>query len=90
MGETITINGTAFTVIGSVDKISRGNNDCDDQKVYIPVTTMQELFPLKGDNIAAGCADLDPVSAGDEGRCGCRGGRGASRDCAAARIRSRR
>ena len=27
LGETITINGTAFTVVGSVGKISRGNND---------------------------------------------------------------
>ena len=52
LGETITINGTAFTVVGSVSKISRGNNDYDDQKVYIPVTTMQRLFPLKGNNIA--------------------------------------
>jgi putative ABC transport system permease protein len=51
LGESITINGTAFTVVGQVGKISRGNNDYDDQKVYIPVTTMQELFALKGDNI---------------------------------------
>ncbi|MGB7546369.1 MAG: ABC transporter permease [Terracidiphilus sp.] len=51
LGETITINGSAFTVVGSVGKISRGNNDFDDQKVYVPVTTMQELFPLKGSNI---------------------------------------
>src|ERR1035441_8856892 len=50
LGETITIDGTAFTVVG-VGKITRGNNDFDDQKVYIPVTTMQELFPLKGENI---------------------------------------
>jgi putative ABC transport system permease protein len=52
VGEAITINGTEFRVIGSVDKISRGNNDFDDQKVYVPVSTMLELFPLKGDNIA--------------------------------------
>jgi len=52
VGETMTINGTQFAVIGAVDKISRGNNDFDDQKVYIPVTTMQELFMLKGNNIA--------------------------------------
>lgn len=51
LGEAITINGTAFTVVGSVAKISRGDNDFDDQKVYLPVSTMQELFPLKGDNI---------------------------------------
>jgi len=51
LGETITINGSSFTVVGSVGKISRGNNDFDDQKVYIPVTTMQQLFPMKGNNI---------------------------------------
>ena len=52
LGETITINGTEFTVVGSVEKISRGNQDYDDQKVYLPITTMQELFALKGNNIA--------------------------------------
>jgi putative ABC transport system permease protein len=52
VGESITINGTDFTIVGAVDKISRGNNDFDDQKLYIPVTTMQQLYPLKGDNIA--------------------------------------
>ena len=51
VGEAITINGTEFTVVGVVQKIARGNNDFDDQKVYVPVTTMQELFPLNGDNI---------------------------------------
>jgi putative ABC transport system permease protein len=51
LGQTITINGTAFTVVGGVGKISRGNNDFDDQKVYVPVTTMLELFPVKGENI---------------------------------------
>jgi putative ABC transport system permease protein len=53
LGEGITINGTAFTVVGEAGKISRGTNDDSDQRLYIPVTTMQELFALKGDNIAA-------------------------------------
>jgi len=52
VGDSITINGTAFKVIGSVEKIAVGNMDYDDQKVYLPVSTMLELFPLKGDNIA--------------------------------------
>ncbi len=51
LGETISINGTDFMVIGQVAKIGRGNNTYDDEKVYVPVTTMLELFPLKGDNI---------------------------------------
>jgi len=52
IGETITINDARFTVIGRVQSISRGNNDGDNQKVYIPLTIMQELFAMKGDNVA--------------------------------------
>jgi putative ABC transport system permease protein len=51
LGETITINGTAFRVIGTVDKISRGDFDYDDRKIYLPISTMLQLFPLKGDNV---------------------------------------
>jgi putative ABC transport system permease protein len=52
LGETIQINDIAFTVVGRVEPISHGNNDSDNQKIYIPLTTMQELFAMKGDNIA--------------------------------------
>jgi putative ABC transport system permease protein len=52
LGETITINDARFTVIGRVQSISRGNNDGDNQKVYIPLSIMQELFAMKGDNVA--------------------------------------
>ena len=68
LGETITIDGTAFAVVGGVDKISRGNNNFDDQKVYVPVTTMQELFPLKGENIpkdALTSIQYQPTTKGD-------------------------
>ena len=80
LGETITINGTAFTVVGSVEKISRGNNDFDDQKVYIPVTTMQELFPLKGDNIAQDALTSIQYQPTTKGEIDGRGGRRASGD----------
>ena len=52
----------------AVEKISRGNQDFDDQKVYIPVTTMLELYPLKGDNIAKDALtsiQYQPTKAGD-------------------------
>jgi putative ABC transport system permease protein len=52
LGETITINDVAFTVVGRVAAISRGNNDSDNQKVYIPRSIMMELFAMKGDNVA--------------------------------------
>ncbi|HEY9127803.1 MAG TPA: ABC transporter permease [Acidobacteriaceae bacterium] len=51
IGETVQINGTAFTVVGRAGTVGRGNNDFDDQKLYIPLTTMQELFAMKGENI---------------------------------------
>jgi putative ABC transport system permease protein len=68
LGEAITINGTDFTVIGQVEKIGRGNNTWDDEKIYVPVTTMLELFPLKGDNIAPDAVvslQYQPVVKGD-------------------------
>ena len=52
LGESITINGVRFIVVGRVQTISRGNNDSDNQRAYIPLTIMQELFAMKGDNIA--------------------------------------
>jgi len=52
LGETITINGTSFAVIGRVDKVSRGDDDYDDRRILIPISTMLELFPVKGENIA--------------------------------------
>ncbi|MGC1461115.1 MAG: ABC transporter permease [Terracidiphilus sp.] len=52
LGETITINDISFRVIGKVGSISHGNNDSENQKFYIPLTTMQELFAMKGENIA--------------------------------------
>jgi putative ABC transport system permease protein len=51
IGETIDINGTSFTVVGRVGTVGQGDNDFDDQKAYIPLTTMQELFAMKGENI---------------------------------------
>jgi putative ABC transport system permease protein len=52
LGETITINDIAFTVVGRADPISHGNNEGENQKIYIPLTVMQELFAMKGDNVA--------------------------------------
>ena len=48
VGQTITINGIDFTVVGIGAKVGRGNNTYDDEKIYIPITTMQELFRPQG------------------------------------------
>ena len=53
MGEIVTLNGTRFTVVGVAAKFGHGNNDSENQKVYIPLTVMLEMFPIKGENIPA-------------------------------------
>jgi putative ABC transport system permease protein len=68
LGETITINDISFRVIGRVGSISRGNNDSDNQKLYIPLTTMQELYAMKGENIprdAVSSIQYQPAIKGD-------------------------
>jgi putative ABC transport system permease protein len=68
IGETITINDIRFTVIGRVDPISRGNNDFDNRKVYIPLSTMQELFAMTGENVsrdALSTMQYQPTTKGD-------------------------
>ena len=52
LGETITIDDVAFTVVGRAEPINHGNNEGDNQRIYIPRTTMMELFAMKGDNVA--------------------------------------
>jgi putative ABC transport system permease protein len=51
LGEWILLNGMRFQVIGVAGSVARGNNDSDNQRVYIPLTTMLEVFPLTGENI---------------------------------------
>ncbi|MDE3105364.1 MAG: ABC transporter permease [Acidobacteriota bacterium] len=53
IGAYITLNGYRFQVVGVAAHVGRGNDDGDNQKVYIPLSTMLQLFPLKGDNIPA-------------------------------------
>ena len=57
LGAFITLNGYRFQVIGVAARIGRGNDSNDNQKLYIPLTTMLELFPIKGENIP-----LDSIS----------------------------
>ena len=69
IGQSITINNTEFTVVGRVGTVGRGNNDFDDSKVYIPLTTMQELFAMKGENIpqdALTSIQYQPAKRGDD------------------------
>lgn len=51
LGAFVTLNGYRFQVIGVAKKVGRGNNDGENQQIYIPLTTMLEFFPLTGENI---------------------------------------
>jgi putative ABC transport system permease protein len=69
LGEWILLNGTRFQVIGVAGSIARGNNDSDNQRVYIPLTTMLEIFPLTGENIprdAVTSLQYQPVAREDD------------------------
>ncbi len=51
LGAFITLNGYRFQVVGVAARIGRGNNDSDNQKIYVPLTTMMQLFPIVGENL---------------------------------------
>ncbi len=51
LGHSITLNGTDFTVIGETGTVGHGDNNDENQRVMIPLTTMQEWFAMKGENI---------------------------------------
>ena len=88
VGQTISIGGINFTVIGVGEKVGRGNNTYDDEKMYIPITTMQEFFPLKGDNIPQDALNSIQYNPHQKERQYRGGHRRASRYRPAARLRS--
>jgi putative ABC transport system permease protein len=51
LGESILLNGTSFRVVGVAEKTGHGNDDGTNQQIYIPLSTMLEMFPIKGDNL---------------------------------------
>lgn len=51
LGAYITLNGYRFQVVGTAKKVGHGNNDGQNQQIYIPLTTMLELFPITGENV---------------------------------------
>ena len=51
VGAYITVNGFRYLVIGVADKVGRGNNNNDSQRIYLPLTTMLDSFPITGFNL---------------------------------------
>jgi putative ABC transport system permease protein len=51
LGATIMLNGLRFEVVGLLDSVGRDEGNQTNTRVYIPITTMQQFFPLKGENL---------------------------------------
>ena len=51
LGQVVLLNGYSFTVVGIAQKNGHGNNDSQNQQIYIPLSTMLQLFAMTGENI---------------------------------------
>ncbi len=50
VGATIILNDISFEVIGTVQRVGRGDDNSTNMRGYIPYRVMAMLFPLKGEN----------------------------------------
>jgi len=50
VGASIILNDIAFEVIGTVQRVGRGDDNSTNMRGYIPFRVMASLFPLKGEN----------------------------------------
>jgi putative ABC transport system permease protein len=50
VGATIILNDISFEVIGTVQRVGRGDDNSTNMRGYIPYRGMATLFPLKGEN----------------------------------------
>ena len=46
VGSTILLNGISFDVVGVVAKVGRDGNNGTNSRIFIPVETMRDLFPM--------------------------------------------
>ncbi len=50
VGSTIILNDISFEVIGTVQRVGRGDDNSTNMRGYVPFRVMATLFPLKGEN----------------------------------------
>jgi putative ABC transport system permease protein len=50
IGTTVLLNDIKFTVIGTIQKVGRGDNNSTNMRAYIPFQVMAMDFPIKGEN----------------------------------------
>jgi len=50
VGANIVLNGVSFEVVGTVQRVGRGDNNSTNMRGYIPYQVMSATFPLKGES----------------------------------------
>jgi len=50
LGATIILNDISFEVVGTVQRVGRGDDNSTNMRGYIPYRVMATFFPLKGEN----------------------------------------
>ena len=50
VGASIVLNGVSFEVVGTVQRVGRGDNNSTNMRGYIPYQVMSTYFPLKGES----------------------------------------
>ena len=56
VGNSILLNGVRFQVVGMLSMIGNEEQNSTNIRIFVPINTMRELFPLKGDNSKEGNA----------------------------------
>jgi len=51
VGATILLNEVRFDVIGVLAKVGQEGNNGTNARIFVPIETMRDLFPLKGENV---------------------------------------
>jgi putative ABC transport system permease protein len=59
VGSSILLNGTPFEVIGVLEKVGREGNNGTNIRIFIPISTMRVLFPLKEKNSEDGISFIN-------------------------------
>jgi len=65
VGTTIMLNNVPFQIVGILEKVGREGNNGTNIRVFIPVSTMREYFPLKEQNTenAISFINYQPITA---------------------------
>src|SRR6266702_8129457 len=66
VGSTILLNGVNFDIVGVVAKVGRDGNNGTNSRIFIPIETMRDLFPMTKANSedAISFINYQPISRG--------------------------